>query len=49
VRFHTPDEAVAGLRAVEANYDEHARAARVLAETTFDGARVVAALLERCC
>jgi len=49
VRFHTPAEAAAGLRAVDENYDEHADAARVLAETTFDGARVVAALLERCC
>jgi hypothetical protein len=49
VRFHTPTEAADGLRAVEANYDEHARAARALAEATFDGARVVGAVLDRCC
>jgi hypothetical protein len=49
VRFHTPAEAAAALRAVDANYDEHARAARALAEKTFDGARVVGAILERCC
>jgi hypothetical protein len=48
LRFHTPAEAANALRRVEADYDAHARAAREIAETTFDGARVVGAVLERC-
>jgi hypothetical protein len=49
VRFRTPADAAAALRTVEASYDEHAQAARQLVESTFDGSRVVSALLERCC
>jgi hypothetical protein len=46
-RFRTPDEAAAALEAVEADYDHHARAARRLAETRFDAAYVVRAVLAR--
>ncbi len=49
LRFHTPAEAADALRRVDADYDTHARAARAIAETTFDGARVVESVLERCC
>jgi hypothetical protein len=48
LRFRTPVEAADALRRVDADYDLHARAARAIAERTFDGARVVGAVLERC-
>jgi hypothetical protein len=49
LRFHSPAEAADALRRVDADYAAHASAARELAESTFDGARVVGAVLERCC
>ena len=49
LRFHTPAEAADALRRVDDDYDSHARAARTIAESTFDGARIVRAVLERCC
>ena len=49
LRFRTPAEAADALRQVEADYDGHSRAARTFAESTFDGSRVVSALLDRCC
>ena len=49
LRFRTPAEAADALRQVEADYDGHSRAARAFAESTFDGSRVVSALLDRCC
>jgi hypothetical protein len=48
-RFRTPAEAADALRRVDRDYDAHALAARAIAETTFDGARVVGTVLERCC
>jgi hypothetical protein len=44
--FHTLDEARAALRAVEADHDRHARAARAIAEEFFDADRVLTRLLE---
>ena len=48
LRFRTPADAVAALRRVDDDYDTHAQAARAIAEATFDGARIVRAVLERC-
>jgi hypothetical protein len=45
--FTTPDEARAGLEAIDARYLEHAAAARALAERHFDARVVLAGLLER--
>ena len=44
--FRTPDEAVAGIRAVEADYDRHSRAARAIAEEWFDSDKVLSSLIE---
>lgn len=46
-RFRTVAEAARALAAVEADYVRHSRLARALAEEHFDGARVVARVLER--
>jgi hypothetical protein len=46
VAFSTPEEAAEGIRAVEADYARHARAARALAEEFFDSDRVLSALIE---
>jgi hypothetical protein len=46
LRFTTPDEAVAALEAVGADYDHHRRAARALAEEHFDARKVAARILE---
>ena len=46
-RFHDLDEAAAALEAVEANYERHARAARVLAAEHFDAEKVLASVLDR--
>jgi hypothetical protein len=46
LRFSTPDEAVAALDAVGADYDRHRRAARTLAEEHFDARKVTARILE---
>jgi len=42
--FTTPDEAVAGIRAVESDYDRHAHAARAIAEEWFDSDKVLSRL-----
>lgn len=47
LRFRDAGEAAAAVRAVEAEPERHARAARALAEEHFDGERLVAAVLER--
>jgi hypothetical protein len=44
--FSTLDEATAGVRAIEADYAEQARAARRLAETEFDARIVLSRLVE---
>jgi hypothetical protein len=44
--FGAPNEALAALRALECDYDEHARCARELAEEHFDSARVLGGMLE---
>jgi hypothetical protein len=44
--FSTVDEAVAAIRAVEADYTRHARAARAIAEAYFDSDVVLAQILE---
>ena len=44
--FNTLEEAVAAIRAVEADYARHATAARAIAETYFDSDAVLARLLE---
>ena len=41
VPFRTLDEAVAGAESIFRDYDRHARAARALAETYFDSAKVL--------
>lgn len=46
VAFRTLEEAVAGAETIAADYDRHARAARVIAEEEFDSDRVVGKLLE---
>lgn len=46
--FSTPDEAVAIIAEVDAKYDQHARAARELAESFFDARRCLADMLARC-
>lgn len=45
LRFSTLDEAAAGLREIEGDYDRHARAARALAEEHLDSDLVLARLL----
>jgi hypothetical protein len=44
--FRTPDEAVAGVEAIAADYEVHSRAARALAEAHFDSDRVLGRFLE---
>jgi hypothetical protein len=46
VPFHTPDDAVAGVERIAADYDNHCRAARALAEEYFDSDKVLGRLLE---
>jgi len=45
--FHTVDEAVKALDAIEQDYVSHARAAREIAEEHFDSNRVLGSLVER--
>jgi hypothetical protein len=45
--FRTPEEALAGVEEVEADYERHARAARAVAEERFDSDRVLSRLLAR--
>jgi hypothetical protein len=44
--FRNLDEAVAGVEAIAADYDHHARAARRIAEEQFDSDKVLTHLLE---
>ena len=44
--FCTAEEAAGGIRAVEADYEHHAEAARTIAEDHFDSDRVLTKLLE---
>jgi hypothetical protein len=44
--FQTVEEAAAGIREVEANYDQHAKAARDIAEEYFDSDKVLTRLVE---
>jgi len=46
-RFRCMDDAVRALAAIEADYEQHSRAARALAEEFFDARRVVTQILER--
>jgi hypothetical protein len=46
ITFETVDQAVAAIENVEANYLDHCRAAREIAEEIFDSRRVLTALLE---
>ena len=45
-RFSTVEEAVQALAAVNKDYPRHRRAARELAESFFDGRRILASVLE---
>jgi len=47
LRFRHLDEALAMLRAAEADYDRHCRAARALVEERFDARKVVRVILQR--
>jgi hypothetical protein len=47
VAFSTLDDAVAGVEAIEADYEQHCRAARELAQTHFASDVVLGRLLER--
>lgn len=44
--FQTVEEAAAGIKEVEAHYDQHAKAARTIAEEYFDSAKVLSRLIE---
>ena len=46
VAFGSLDEAADGIHAVVADWDRHAKAARVIAETYFDAKVLVARILE---
>jgi hypothetical protein len=45
--FSTPEEALAGIDAINSRYASHCRAARAVAEEHFDARKVLSALLER--
>jgi hypothetical protein len=47
IPFTTTDEAIAGIRAVEANYERHSRAARSIAEEWFDSDKVLSRLIDQ--
>jgi hypothetical protein len=47
IGFRSLDEAVAGIRDVEARYEHHARAARQIAEDWFDADKVLTDFVER--
>jgi hypothetical protein len=44
--FHTAEEAIAGVREVESNYEPHLRAARSIAMDHFDAGRVLGKMIE---
>jgi hypothetical protein len=44
--FNTVEEAVAGVREVESNYERHAKAAREIAEEYFDAGKVLSRLVD---
>jgi len=44
--FREMDEAIAGIRAIEADYAAHSRAAREIAEEYFDARKVLTNLVE---
>jgi hypothetical protein len=45
--FSTPEEALAGIEAINSDYARHAQAAGEIAREHFDAARVLPALLEK--
>ena len=45
--FETPDEALAGIAAINADYDRHSAGARAVAEKMFDARRVLGEMLEQ--
>jgi hypothetical protein len=45
--FHTPEEALSGIRDVNEHYEHHCRAAREVAEEYFDARKVLDSLIER--
>ena len=45
--FKTVEEAAAGIREVETNYDHHSKAARDIAEEYFDSDKILTLLVER--
>ncbi len=45
--FETPDEALAGITAINANYAHHSAGARAVAEKMFDARRVLGEMLEQ--
>jgi hypothetical protein len=47
VAYRTPAEAVAAVKQLNENYEEHCRAARSLVEEYFDARGVLTNLLER--
>jgi len=46
IGFSTFDEAEAGIREVETNYQRHAKAARDIAEAYFDSDKILNRILE---
>lgn len=44
--FRTPEEAIAGIREVDSNYNKHAIAARMIAEQYFNSDKVLTHLIE---
>jgi hypothetical protein len=46
VPFTTLEEAIEGVRSVEADYPLHAKAARAIAEECFDSSKVLQRLIE---
>ena len=49
VAFSTPDDAVAGIERINADYDRHAKRAVEIARECFDANRILSRLLEVAC
>ena len=49
IGFDSPEEAIAGLESLDADYARHARRAREIACDCFDASRVLPSFLERAC